>query len=139
MTSDKRNIIYISGQMTGRPDDARPEFAAAAERLEAAGYSVRNPHDHPVRETWCEYMRQDIEFIASPACGDVALIDGWEKSPGSQVEVLVAQVCGLPIGTIGAWLIGRLDPSVAMPSNAVRERCRRLLCPVTEGGSVCPA
>lgn len=39
-----RRVLYVSGPVTGMPDDNREAFEAAADELAACGYIARIPH-----------------------------------------------------------------------------------------------
>ena len=86
--------VYLAGPMTGLPDYNRAAFAVAEKRW--CGYGrVLNPARHELGFDHHEYMKlafQDI--LASDA---VVVLDGWEKSPGATIEVIVANALAMPI------------------------------------------
>lgn len=103
--------VYLSGKMTGLPRWNRDEFMKQARRLHNAGaIYVYNPAEmaprtktDPRGHEW--WMRRSIEELSDGA-GDeggntfyhaLALIPGWEDSPGSRVEVIVADALGIDI------------------------------------------
>lgn len=91
--------IYLSGPMTGYPENNRPVFHAMAARLRAVGYDVLNPAelDQPGEElTWDQYMRRDITVMMRE-CFAVATFGDWKKSRGATTEVAVARHLGWPV------------------------------------------
>lgn len=95
------SIVYLSGPMTGLPDWNYPAFNEAAEKLRAQGHRVYNPaqfehdgamEDFPLRSAFAEYSR----FICMEA-DTIVLLPGWEKSPGANVELSLARICGLEV------------------------------------------
>lgn len=109
--------IYLSGPMTGLPENNYPAFHAAARTLRAAGHKVVNPaelHPHtrlrrlchrtlralrlvrsqPPAPTWAEYMRTDLRAMLD--CEMIALLPGWEQSRGARREVSLADELGMP-------------------------------------------
>lgn len=108
--------IYISGPMTGLPENNYPAFHEAARTLRAKGHTVVNPaeiHPHsrlrrlrhrvlrtlrlvrgqPPAPTWEEYMRADIRALVD--CEAIALLPGWEQSLGAELEVSIADELGM--------------------------------------------
>ena len=95
--------LYIIGPVTGMEGLNRPAFRAAMERLEAAGYDADIPHLHADRcDPWVRAMRKSV--AAMVRCDGVALLDGWERSEGAQLERDVAMCCGIPALPVEAWL-----------------------------------
>jgi hypothetical protein len=94
MTSRK---LYLSGPMTGLPQLNFPAFHRAAARLRERGYVVVSPAelnpDNTV--TWQAAMRTDIKALCD--CDAIALMPGWEKSAGAQLELHVAHRLGLEV------------------------------------------
>lgn len=94
-------VIYLSGKMTGLPDWNYPAFHAAAADLRAQGHKVFNPaefehdgqpEDFPLRSAFAAYC----SFICMEA-DTIVLLPGWEKSPGANVELSLARICGLEV------------------------------------------
>lgn len=73
--------IYLAGPMTGLPEYNHPAFNAEAARLRALGYHVENPAENPEQSSWEDYLRQAIRQMLT--CDMVALLPGWEGSPGN--------------------------------------------------------
>lgn len=95
--------VYLSGPITGLAEEEYTRRFATAERhYEAAGYEVVNPvtigqelqktNPHPSYE---DYMKVDLEALRT--CTAIALIAGWEDSPGAQREKAEAERLGLEI------------------------------------------
>lgn len=89
--------IYLSGPMTGLPDLNFPAFHAEAARLRALGYQVANPAEiNPTPdESWQSCLRKDLAALL--ACDALALLPGWEKSLGANLELHVAHRVGIEI------------------------------------------
>lgn len=89
--------VYLSGPMTGLPDFNRPAFVDAERLLSCYGVDVLNParHGFDPAKTWADYMRLALLDVA--ACDAVALLPGWERSRGAQLEVHVASSLGIPV------------------------------------------
>ena len=79
--------IYISGPITGT-DDYMERFSIAEEKLKKDGYSVINPaavnSKLPLDTTYEEYMTMSISML--DMCGAIYMLNGWEKSCGSNRE-----------------------------------------------------
>lgn len=90
--------IYISGPMTGFPNHNFPAFHAAAQQWREAGWEVANPAENfsgrtdLPRET---YIRADVAMLAQ--CDAIAVLPGWERSRGAQLEYLLARELGMMI------------------------------------------
>jgi hypothetical protein len=87
--------LYISGPMTGLPENNYPAFAAAAAQLRAAGFTVWSPHENglPADASWNAHMRADIAGLMQ--CRAVALLPDWKDSKGAQLEVSTARGIGM--------------------------------------------
>ena len=86
--------VYISGQMTEKPDLNRKAFKDAEQHLKSLGYTVINPHNCPV-DSYEVCMKRDILLLLQ--CDAIYLLDGWSKSKGAKVEYAVACAIGLKI------------------------------------------
>lgn len=96
--------LYVSGPVTGVPDDNRLAFELAARELRAVGYKVRIPHDDVAPGTpWVAAMRTTLMAILAQADG-LAVLDGWESSRGAMVEVRLARAINMPVAAVGEWL-----------------------------------
>lgn len=80
--------IYIAGPMSGLPDLNFPAFHAEAARLRALGYEVVNPAEvNPDPATpWTDCMFRDLRELTW--CDGIAMLPGWEASPGACIERL---------------------------------------------------
>lgn len=107
--------IYLSGPMTGVPDENRPAFNAEAARLRALGYQVENPAElNPPGTPRHICMKVDIQALLG--CDTIALLPGWIDSAGATLE----RACAVQFGfrTIAAKNI--TEPCQA-PAGAVLE------------------
>lgn len=115
--------IYLAGPMSGLPGLNFPAFNREAARLRALGYVVVNPAEindgAPAlpfasmtpceqRAHWRSAMRADIPAMLT--CDALALLHGWERSRGAQLEKHIA---------------GELDMEVCMAVDIVDE-CEQL-------------
>jgi hypothetical protein len=95
LKKDRKELVYISGPMTGYEDFNFPAFNEAARLLQQHGYDVVNPAEHGVVEgaEWEDYLRYDLIQLAR--CTSIVLLPGWEASRGANLEVHVARRLGL--------------------------------------------
>jgi hypothetical protein len=98
----KVRTVYLSGPMTGIPDDNYPAFMHAEDLIHGRhGYAVLNPAKNFDGEKGLsrpEYMRADLEMLLDADA--LVLIDGagrWDKSVGVGREIENAIELGLPI------------------------------------------
>lgn len=102
--------VYIAGPMTGLPEWNYPAFNDAADRLRSSGHaiSVTNPADNFGKKTdlprW-RYISKSLDQIqglakimysTSDDCM-LAVLPGWQGSPGACLEVETAFQLGLPV------------------------------------------
>lgn len=108
--------IYISGPMTGVPNQNFPAFHFAAAALRARGYVVVNPAEINPDDgkSWHECLRADIKELCD--CDAIALLPGWEGSAGAHLELHIAHRLGMEVTHV-AELIGGDIPEirVALP------------------------
>ncbi len=92
--------VYLSGPMTGCPDLNFPAFNAEAARLRGLGFDVVNPVDVNVdpSASWHECLRNDLAALLT--CDAIALLPGWERSKGAQLELHVAHRIDMEIVTV---------------------------------------
>lgn len=92
--------IYLSGPMSGLPEHNFPAFHAAAARLRERGYEVVSPAELHVHTSgdWHDYLRADIKALCD--CDTLALLPGWAKSRGAQLELHIAHRLDLTIHTL---------------------------------------
>lgn len=88
--------IYLSGPMTGLPNENRPAFNAEAARLRALGYQVENPAElNPPGTPRHICMKVDIQALLG--CDTIALLPGWIDSAGATLERACAVQCGMDV------------------------------------------
>ncbi len=93
--------IYISGPMSGYPDNNFPAFDAAALRLTALGYSAVNPADINKQMNpddvglYSKCIRNDLKALAD--CDAIYMLNGWQKSVGAKLELENALTIRIPV------------------------------------------
>jgi hypothetical protein len=88
--------VYISGPMTGLPEQNYPAFHAAAAKLRALGLVVINPAEiASLGMSYNEIMRADIKALCD--CDTLALLSGWESSVGAHLEMHLAHRLGIQV------------------------------------------
>lgn len=97
--------------MAGYPEHNYPAFMEASRQLREAGYQVINPAEvelscgcPPGAHEWVDYLRADIAEMLSAGVRGLALLPGWEKSRGANLEVSIARALGWPILDLSIWL-----------------------------------
>lgn len=108
--------VYLAGKMTGVPNYGYEAFTEAKYRLRDMGHWVLTPFD-ATNSVWirhfgrdfnpfldkCDYgskllhdcWQEDVRVLLWSEC--VALLDGWETSKGSRLEVQTALLFGKKI------------------------------------------
>ena len=93
--------VYISGPMTGIPDNNRDEFSRMASLLQAKGHEPVNPHDIAVEVNarikdpkYLDYLKADLSVLMT--CDAYVLLDGWGDSRGARIEKSHADDVGIP-------------------------------------------
>jgi len=102
--------VYISGPMTGYPEFNYPAFHAAEAAWTAAGHEVFNPArnaDGSTDRPWSFYIRLDIALLLQVDA--IAMLPGWEKSRGANLERTIAEALDLPV-------LDARSPESAIPS-----------------------
>jgi hypothetical protein len=100
--------LYISGPMTGLPENNFPAFFEAERILLDAGYEVENPATKGIVEgwAWVDYLKYDLAVLLP--CDGVAVLPGWENSRGALLELHVAEALLMPIKSIEDWASNRI-------------------------------
>jgi hypothetical protein len=96
--------VYISGPMSGLPENNYPAFDARADELRRQGYRVVNPasigralaHRHEdlglEPPTWMDHIIEDLRFLA--VCDAITLLPRWAGSRGAVIESFFATHTG---------------------------------------------
>ena len=106
--------VYISGPISGRPDNNKLGFQSAMKRLwelkrttQFCGMKIINPLTHIAKKLdrqfaaksqkpeWVDYMRACIKKLVEADC--VFFLDDWAKSDGASIERYIAKRLGIPI------------------------------------------
>ena len=95
--------VYLSGKMTGLEESEYTENFRNAEMFyRACGYEVINPCDlaeivlkRKPDASYEDFMAEDLRALRS--CTHIALLEGWESSPGARREKAEAKSLGLAI------------------------------------------
>lgn len=107
--------LYISGPVTGKPNDNRKAFEEARRELRH-WYMVSIPHEYVDDETTHEeamvilvhqLTSNKYSYVQDKRVNryeGVALLEGWEQSEGARLEKAVAEACGIPCKTVEEWL-----------------------------------
>lgn len=87
--------MYIAGPMSGLPQSNYPAFYAAAEVVRLHGYEPLNPaeNDSDTSKPWEYYIRLAINQVLQAEA--VALLPGWRKSRGANLEFSIGKALGL--------------------------------------------
>lgn len=93
--------LYIAGPMSGLPDNNYAAFREAEEKLRGVGYEVLNPVINP-GPSYQDFMRQGFRQLLDAE--GVALLDGWERSPGAVQERTIALWLKIECASLGNWL-----------------------------------
>ncbi len=109
--------VYLSGPMTGMPEDNFPAFFEAAKRWREKGWRVISPAEEdirlggPLEHPTDVIIRRDLEIIMSLRVGQDAVVAlaGWFASLGARAEVALAQWRGIQVICEGPVLIGGGD------------------------------
>jgi hypothetical protein len=101
-----RPTLYLSGPMSGLPENNYPAFHAAAAQLRAAGYTVINPAELglPPGLDWIDYMRAAITAMMLGKAEALAMLPGWRISEGAVAEWELGRRLGFPNDMVEHWL-----------------------------------
>lgn len=95
--------VYLSGKITGlEKGEYIRNFQKAEQHFKMAGYEVVNPVkigeeilNKKPSASYEEIMKKDLEALQR--CTHIAMIEGWETSPGAKREKAEAERLGLEI------------------------------------------
>lgn len=89
--------VYLSGPMSGIPGHNFPAFMSWAQHLRAEGWDVVNPAEiaQVSQADWHACMRNDVRELAT--CDAIALMPGWERSQGANLELHIAHRLGMEV------------------------------------------
>ncbi len=97
--------IYVSGPMTGLPNNNVPAFNEATKRLRKKGYRVVNPAEldkgEPCR-TWEDCLRRDLRELTK--CVAIATLPGWKRSRGANLEIHVGKALSFAVHPVEHYL-----------------------------------
>ena len=96
-------IVYLSGKMTELEEsEYKEKFRNAELFYRACGYEVVNPCNlseivlqRNPNATYEDFMREDFKAISG--CTHIAMLEGWESSPGARRERAEAERLGLEV------------------------------------------
>ncbi len=101
--------VYVAGPMTGVPRLNYPAFFEASARIREAGFRVINPAELDLEDgdpypdedqtegahSFGYYLRRDIPHLCM--CNTVAVLPGWARSRGANLEVHIGRELGMDI------------------------------------------
>lgn len=92
---------YISGPITGLPDNNSAAFETAEAYIIHRGDEPVNPLRITSNGTqWADYMRSDIRELVT--CDGIVVLKGWQGSRGSCLEVQIARELGMAFTLLDA-------------------------------------
>jgi hypothetical protein len=102
-----RPVLYLSGPMSGLPENNYPAFHEAAAKLRAAGYTVINPAELglPPGLEWIDYMRACYVAMMLGKAEALAMLPGWRNSEGATAEWETARCLGFNNYAVDTWLM----------------------------------
>jgi hypothetical protein len=95
--------VYLSGKISGLSREVYTRnFARAEQHYLTAGFEVVNPVkigeallELQPKAKYEDFIKRDLEALKS--CTAIAMLEGWESSPGAQREKAEAERLGLEI------------------------------------------
>ena len=109
--------LYLAGPMSGQPRWGFDAFEKAGADLRAVGYDVFSPAEADLAagfnpespagyftpERYRDTLVADLHIVAYE-CDGVAVLPGWEDSPGARAEVALANALRHPVDEVSDWL-----------------------------------
>jgi hypothetical protein len=117
--------LYLAGPMTSIPQFNFPEFDRWAKDLRSAGFDVISPHESDDEDVqaaaWRSKSGNMLDLPPSKegsdrkltmlknttdilSCEGMALLPGWNRSPGSIHEIAIATRLQIPVAPVQMWL-----------------------------------
>lgn len=98
---------YLSGPVSGYPDNNREQFTRVAHQLRECGYDIVSPLEFGEIPglSWASYLREDIKVLMT--CDGVVTLPGWQESRGATLEVHIAHALGMQVLPLAAALAAR--------------------------------
>src|ERR1041385_5525529 len=98
--------LYLAGGMTGYPEKNFPMFHKVAAQLRRKRHTVWSPAEADIsigfdpvmnfdNKQMGYFMKYELPIVCSSDA--VAVLPGWEKSLGANLEVHVARICNIPV------------------------------------------
>jgi len=112
--------LYLAGPMSGYPELNFPTFHAEAKRLRGLGFRIVNPAEINADSgaDWLSCMRADIKQLVD--CDGIALLPGWERSRGANIEQGIARGLGLRVYQ-ARHLVGLTGEFPVLSSGAIEQ------------------
>jgi len=94
--------LFLSGPITGLPNDNFGQFNDAATVLRNIGYIVIIPHELFIHEDVSDYTHEDYcnkccSVIAGTRGVTVVQLAGWQNSKGAAKEKAICDLLNIPI------------------------------------------
>lgn len=97
-----KETVFISGPMTGYPDNNKAAFMAAEKEIQSAGYLALNPRRITPIEGYKDYRDYwHINKAMLRGAMAIYMLPGWENSPGACNELHWALKHGLHLYNLG--------------------------------------
>lgn len=87
--------FYVGGPMRSYPNLNKPMFDLVSHLLREQGFTVWSPAEHKsyLQLSFAQCMTVDLNMVIN-RCRKIALLPGWRKSLGANMELFAAFACG---------------------------------------------
>ena len=94
LKAESGGYTYLSGPMTGLPDDNWPVFIYAEKYIDGKVVNPAKPHGAILKKAktdfdWYDYMIEDVYNLVK--CKKIVLMPGYSKSTGAITEMLIGK------------------------------------------------